>query len=242
MNGTVENHIIKLEGYEIQYVLRRKNIKNINLRIKSDATVSVSAPLSTKFSVIEGFMISKSMYIIQHVEKFKQRQMTLARSRGYVDGEVFYIMGKGIQLKILQGEKEAVSSDGAFLYVQIKDPLDEMRKERLVKKFFDQECDKYFKEIVTEIYPIFAKYGIEYPIIKKRNMTSRWGSCMPRKNQITLNTKLIGAPRECIEYVVLHEFAHFIHPNHSKNFYNFISTFIPDWRERKKRLEATVLV
>jgi len=64
-----------------------------------------------------------------------------------------------------------------------------------------------------------------------------WGSCQPEKGVITLNSKLIAAPRNCIEYVVLHEFVHFIYSSHSKQFYEFVAMLMPDWKERKSELE-----
>ena len=94
-----------------------------------------------------------------------------------------------------------------------------------------------FNQISREIHQIFKKYDVEYPIIKVRYMTSRWGSCQSKRGVITLNSKLIEAPRNCIEYVVLHEFTHFIHPNHSKKFYDFVAMLMPDWKERKMELE-----
>ena len=63
-------------------------------------------------------------------------------------------------------------------------------------------------------------------------MKSIWGSCTPAKNSITLNRKLIHYPFEFIEYVVLHEFVHFIQPNHSKAFYNIIENYMPDYKTR----------
>ena len=68
-------------------------------------------------------------------------------------------------------------------------------------------------------------------------MKSRWGSCLPFNNKIILNLNLIKTPMCCIEYVILHELSHFKHHNHSKNFYNFITLFMPDWKERKKILD-----
>jgi hypothetical protein len=72
-------------------------------------------------------------------------------------------------------------------------------------------------------------------------MKSRWGSCLPSNNKVIFNLSLIKTPICCIEYVVLHELAHFKHQNHSKNFYNFITIFMPDWKERKKILDEEFL-
>ena len=71
-------------------------------------------------------------------------------------------------------------------------------------------------------------------------MKKRWGSCQHQTKTITINSQLIEAPRFCIEYVMMHEFCHFIHPNHSKDFYTLLQVMMPDWKERKKMLEVTV--
>ena len=75
------------------------------------------------------------------------------------------------------------------------------------------------------------------PTLRIRDMETRWGSCLAKKGIITLNKRLLEAPRHCIEYVVTHEFCHFIHPNHSKQYYAFLTMLMPDWRERKKVLD-----
>jgi predicted metal-dependent hydrolase len=68
-------------------------------------------------------------------------------------------------------------------------------------------------------------------------MSTESSFLLVKKGIITLNKRLLEAPRNCIEYVVMHEFCHFIHPNHSKHFYGFLSMLMPDWKERKKLLE-----
>ncbi len=73
-------------------------------------------------------------------------------------------------------------------------------------------------------------------------MKSRWGSCLPGKGIITLNKRLLEAPRGCIQYVILHELCHLIHPDHSKRFYGLLAAWMPDWKEWKTRLEETVLL
>ena len=75
------------------------------------------------------------------------------------------------------------------------------------------------------------------PRIHIRSMDTRWGSCLPQKAIITLNRHLLEMPVSCIEYVVLHEFCHFLYPNHSKDFYAILSTLMPDWQQRKKLLD-----
>ena len=95
-------------------------------------------------------------------------------------------------------------------------------------RFLDQQCKDQFGEIMAEIYPLFQKYGVAQPTLRIRDMDTRWGSCLSKKGIITLNKRLLEAPRSCIEYVVMHEFCHFIHPNHSKQFYGFLAMLMPE--------------
>ena len=109
----------------------------------------------------------------------------------------------------------------------------------MVTKFLDGQCHSVYSEILNELYPLFRKYGVQMPVLRIRDMETRWGSCLVRKGIITLNKRLLEAPRNCIEYVVMHELCHFIHPNHSKQFYGFLTMLMPDWKERKTILDKS---
>lgn len=74
-----------------------------------------------------------------------------------------------------------------------------------------------------------------------QSMKSRWGSCVHTKGRIGLNTELIKSPSHCIEYVIMHEMCHLKYPNHTRQFYNFLSLVMPDWEKRKARLERVVI-
>ena len=118
-------------------------------------------------------------------------------------------MGRALRLKVSQTTKDDVYTDGVHIFLNVKDPLDFSKKQRLVCKFIDQQCSAVFKEIVSEIYPVFHKYGVAMPTIRMRTMNTRWGSCLARKGIITLNKRLLEALRSCIEYVVMHAKAEF---------------------------------
>lgn len=70
-----------------------------------------------------------------------------------------------------------------------------------------------------------------------REMETRWGLCSVKRGVITLNKRLLEAPRDCVEYVITHELCHLVNPNHSKWFYEFLTMLMPDWREQKKALD-----
>ena len=70
-------------------------------------------------------------------------------------------------------------------------------------------------------------------------MKSRWGSCMPKKGVVTLNTHLLAYSEECIEYIIVHELCHFLQADHSEKFYGWMDCFLADWRQRRRELRET---
>lgn len=197
----------------------------------------MSANESVSCEFLDSFVLSKSDFIIKNRNRFKEIEKYSALPKQYVSGESFLILGRNLRLKVIVGKTESVETDGVYLFLTVKDKVNFQRKELLVNRYLNKRCQEVFYEIASEIYPLFKKYGITMPRIRIREMKTRWGSCLPQKGIITLNTKLLGAPRNCIEYVVLHEFCHFIHPDHSKRFYAFVAMLMPDWKERKNVLE-----
>lgn len=187
MTYKTEVREILCENRKIQYELTRKQVKNINLRIKPDGKVYVSANKSVPVKYLDSFVASKQDFIFQAIDKFEARKREM--------------------------------------------PL------HLKEEKSREEIQETFEEICREIYPLFQSFGVAYPQIKIRTMKARWGSCHYKKGLIILNTRLIEAPRESIEFVVLHEFAHFIHPNHSRQFYALVESLMPDWKVRKAGLE-----
>lgn len=233
----IQKRIITADGNQIPYELERKNVKNLNLHVRRDGTVYVSANRLVPAEQVDAFLESKIGFILNARKRFAEQAQYRPQPKQYVSGETFYIQGRGLRLQVVQASKDQISSDGVHLYLQVRDPMDFEKKKRMVSKFIDQQCRQVFGEIVAEVYPVFQKYGVVMPTLRIRDMETRWGSCLAKKGIITLNKRLLEAPRHCIEYVVTHEFCHFIHPNHSKQYYAFLTMLMPDWRERKKVLD-----
>ena len=158
------------------------------------------------------------------------------RPKQYVSGESFYLLGRGVRLAVEKDTHEAIFCDGVFLFLHTKDPDCFEKKKKMVSNYLTQQCQTVFEEIVSQIYPVFQKYGVSRPSIRIRNMETRWGSCLAKKGMITLNKRLLEAPRSCIEYVIMHELCNVIQPTHSKNFYTLLTMLMADWKERKEAL------
>lgn len=238
---STETRKVKTECGEIIFTFERKNIKNINLRIRHNGNVYVSAPRSVPKNVVDTFVISKCEFIANAIDNFQNHDIPKAEMQ-YISGENVTLLGKNMRISIVKDTQEYVKTDGIYVYIHVKRPDYYNRKRNLLNNWFDEQCRIIFNEIMHDVHQKFNPYGVEYPQLKLRNMTSRWGSCLPNKGIITLNKRLIEAPKNCIEYVVYHEFCHFVHPNHSKQFYSLLQIMLPDWRESRKLLEQLIIL
>ena len=232
-----QERTILYAGTPLRYLLEQKSVKNLNLRIRRDGSVFVSAHPAISIERIDAFVAGKGGYIRSAQKIFQEMAQYAPKPKQYVSGETFYLLGRGVRLSVEKNVRDTIWNDGVYLHLQTKAPDDFSKKQRLVTAYLDEQCHAVFSEILSEIYPIFQKYGIPMPALRIRNMETRWGSCLAQKGIITLNKRLLEAPRHCIEYVVMHELCHFLYPDHSKRFYTFLTTLMPDWRERKSILD-----
>ena len=230
---------IVLNGKTVNYELKRKTVKNINLRIKSDCSIFVSANLSVSEKTIEEFILEKADFILKAIAHYEENARYSLKPRQYVDGEAFRIFGHDRRLIVVEGKRNTVESDESYITLTVKDSSNFALKKKTMDKWLKFICQETIKSLCDSIYPKFQKYGVEYPTIRYRSMVSRWGSCQPKRGIVTFNYALVGVPIACVEYVITHEFAHFLHPNHSKKFYQQLAMLMPDWKERKKILEKS---
>ena len=109
-----------------------------------------------------------------------------------------------------------------------------------MKEWYRIHAKCKFAEYAEPIIARFEKYGVTPTSLYIQEMENRWGSCTP-KGKIILNTRLIMAPRPCIEYVITHELCHLLHPDHTKAFWKLLQKEMPDWERWKNKLERFML-
>lgn len=237
----MEKHTVQYGGRTIDFVLERKNVKNINLKVRPDMTVVVSANSRVPEDYIMELVKSKAAWIAKSQGYFKAAQPEGHAEKEYVSGESFRYLGRQYRLKVEEAERESVRYYRGYIEVRVKDKGDRARKESLVKAWFREKARLAFQESLDKMHLIIEKYGIEKPSIQIRVMKARWGSCIRDKSSIMLNYDLIRAPRFCIDYVVLHELLHFKHGRHDAEFYHFLAMLMPDWKQRKAMLDGEVV-
>ena len=220
----VNKKVVQCRKYPITYTLVTKQVKNINMRISSKGEVVVSANPFVPMDKIDDFVSSKVSWIVKHQKSMQERSR-----KSMIDDKHIVLFGNSLKIRKTTGKYNHVSYDKDTLYIQCREQAD---PEKVIRQFLDKLCRDVFLDIATLTFRSLSDYHLDFPDVKIRDMKSRWGSCTPAKNSITLNRKLIHYPFEFIEYVVLHEFVHFIQPNHSKAFYNIIENYMPDYKMR----------
>jgi len=225
---------IVLEGKAINYELQRKKVKNLNLRIRKDGSIYVSAPKALSMAYIESFLRSNSAYIMNVLRRTQQeaQQFDLGHS------EMLPLCGKYLPVIISNGSRNEVGIDNDKLVLSLKSHEDSGLRRKTLEAFYRRQTEAIMPDICQNLYPHFNKLGIKFPQIRYRRMKRTWGSCMPKKSTVTFNSILSISDIECMEFVAAHEFCHFLHPDHSKAFYACLSSVMPDWKDRKKRLSA----
>jgi predicted metal-dependent hydrolase len=161
-----------------------------------------------------------------------------------VKGESRRFLGRHIPLKVeklpsTSPMRETVKLEKEHLTVWVKDVKDKERMQTLLDNWYREQAEIIFTRRMLTHLPRF-QYLRQMPELKIRRMKSRWGSC-GTNGVITLNLKLIQVDEALIDYVIVHELCHLIEHNHSKHYYALLSRMMPDWEERRQRLNEEEL-
>ncbi|MEG1143561.1 MAG: YgjP-like metallopeptidase domain-containing protein [Bacilli bacterium] len=208
---------IKYNNKEYEIIITYKNIKNMYLRVKEDLNIYISSPLNTSKKVMELFVNKNYIGICKMIDNQIHKNER-------IDGT--FILGIPYELVICNTFKEVVF-DNNKVFIKNKKEFDKYIKARAIKEFTKRLdiCYNLFDEV------------FDYPLLKVKNMKGKWGYCSKRDNLIVLSTNLIKYSISEIDYVIIHELSHLVHFNHSRNFWNLVSKYKPDYKINKQVLK-----
>jgi predicted metal-dependent hydrolase len=208
---------------EISQIIRSKR-RTLSIQIKNDGSLIVRAPnRATNTAILE--FVEKHAAWIQR-KQTEARSAVLAPAKQYIHGEKFLFLGKPCPLEIVKRQKQPLLFDGNF---KLKEAASH-RAQLVFERWYREQARKILQERVD----LFAnQYGFQYQDIKINSARTRWGSCSA-KGSLNFSWRLILAPLERVDYVVVHELVHTVHHNHSKRFWSKVATILPDYKERKK--------
>jgi len=223
----------------IDYSLFYCDRKTMEIAVHPDSTVIVKAPIDSDISLIEKKLNKRGRWIFRQLNYFRQFNPKTP-DRCYVNGETHLYLGKQYRLKLTEGSENSVKLVRGFFYITCRDTPSPAIAKKLLHKWYLEKAARQFKESMDRCWQKFSNFDFSKPNLSIKRMQKRWGS-LSEKGTVTLNTDLIRAPKECIEYVVTHELCHLKYRNHSPEFYKLLDSVIPGWEKIKHRLELSMM-
>jgi predicted metal-dependent hydrolase len=222
-------------GERIEFRLRRTNRRTLAITVQPDLGVLVTAPKKAAMATVLG-KVRKRAGWIRRQQRFFREFLPQTPPRRYVSGETHRYLGRQYRLKVVKAEESSVKLLGRFIWVHAPNKHDRVRVRKLVEAWYLAHAKDRFARSVAESSARLGTRLASPPRMQLRRMPKRWGS-WTRRGGVWLNPELVKAPGSCIDYVVTHELCHLVHGHHGPAFYALLSRAMPDWEQRKRRLE-----
>lgn len=213
------------------YKIVRKNRKTIGIKVIDGGEVIVTSPFGISEKIIRNIIKDKEEWILGKVRLMKEAE--ILEKKEIKNGSKLRLLGRELDLELLETgsiEKNYKIENGKIKVFMgprgiVRDRIDEIYRME-ARRILGERTNIYSKVIGAKPNKIFIK-----------NQKTLWGSCSSRRN-INYNYRIIMAPIEIIDYIVVHELCHLVHMNHSKNYWNTVKSILPDYKERRKWLKA----
>lgn len=199
---------LNIDGLEIPVEVTRKRVKNLNLRVRSDGTVTLSIPLRTPHAYAQAFLDRKAAWIAERVRRSAEQE-ALKTPDGEAPGYI-PLWGAPVPREAALGE-----------HIGIDD-------------LYRAEVTRVLPDVAARIEQIIGVHAARWSV---RTMKTRWGSCTPKTGAIRINARLAAYPPECLEFVVAHELVHLLEPSHNARFHALLDEFYPENRRVSQLLK-----
>lgn len=193
-------------------IIKKKGNKNTYIRVDENNNIIVT----TNYFITN----NKIKKILDDNVKFLNKALNKEKKEG------FYLMGKKYDIIIDENIKN----------IEINNNIIKVKSLKYLNNWYKKEIFKIFKDRLDFYYNKFDE-NIPYPILKIRIMKTRWGVCNRKIKSVTLNFNLVKYDYDCLDYVIVHELSHFVHFDHSKEFWNTVSKYYPNYKIIQKKLK-----
>lgn len=231
MDQIIRDHIqygATIIDYDIEFAQR----KTLSICVNPDSTVYLKAPINVTLEQIRQKVHKRASWILKQ-KRFFESFGTATTKRQYISGESHLYLGRQYMLRVKESDVNAVHYQNNIIEIECRHKKD---AGVLLQTWYRQRANIKFQEYARPIIEQFSVYGVKPPSLSIKKMDKRWGYCTI-DGHITLNPRLICAPRCCIEYVITHELCHLIYRSHNKDFYALLTKEMPHWEKWKNKLE-----
>ena len=211
----------------------RKRIKNLYLRVLPQEGICVNTPQRTTDAEISRFVLSRTDWIEQQLEK--QARIV---PRGFADGDVVPYFGKNVTLRVMDCTgRTHIALRGDTLELTIRPDAGVAGRKKTVDAWYRAELYEAAGAMLPTIERTVGKRAGE---LRVRDMKTRWGTCNIKTAMITLNLRLAERPVECLRYVLTHELCHLHEAGHGERFWKRMDVYYPDWKRVRKLLKQRI--
>ncbi len=210
---------IEINNKLYDVVITYKNIKNMYLRVKSDLNIYITCSKYIDKRLIEKFINDNLNNISKMIENYEEKN---------IQNKKFMYLGKTYDICYTNKNDVIFGSDKVFIGKKLN-----------IDNWYKKHAKELFSNRLSIIYQLFEE-KIPYPKLRIRKMTSRWGVCNVNKKIVTLNLELIKLDVKYLDYVIVHELSHLVYANHSKDFWNIVVKYTPDYKKIRKEMKNII--
>ena len=227
---------VKLGDIAVDVML--KDIKNVHLSVHPPTgRVRITAPKRMSLDTIRVFAISKLAWIKQQQEKLRRQERETPRQ--YLDRESHYVWGKRYLLKVDEADTAPkVELKHSKIILLVRPGLNDETRQAIVGRWYREQIKVTVPELIAKWERII---GVKVERVFVQKMKTKWGSSNPRTRSIRLNTELAKKPRDCLEYIVVHEMLHLLERRHNDRFTALMDNYLPQWRNLREMLNSAPL-
>lgn len=224
--------------YEVLRQTATKKSRKVTIKVHPNQKVVATAPIDASYESIQNAIIKQARWIWQHIHDFRsQHEYVLARR--YISGETQFYLGRRYVLKVII-DIDASSSVKLLrgklsVVLRVDNDKKTQQVKALLNQWYQHRAQIIFQEQLNKALTK-TTWVQGRPALRLLAMKKQWGSCSPQ-GDLLLNPHLVKAPKECIEYVILHELCHIAEHNHSERFWRLLTQVMPHWKEVKAKLD-----
>lgn len=224
---------ITVGGVTVDVVL--KDIKNVHLSVHPPTgRVTIAAPAHMSLDTVRLFAIAKVVWIRQQQNKLNLQERETPRE--FLSRESHYVWGERYLMKVVELDAPPIIElKHNRMIFQVRPGWDGEKRKELM--------ESWYRELLRQAVPTLLavweqRIGVTVDVVAVRRMKTKWGSCNPIAKTILLNTDLAKKPRECLEYIVVHELVHLLEPTHNERFIKLMDQHMPKWQSHRQLLNS----
>ena len=222
-------------GFSLELTARR----NLSITVEPNLTIRVTAPPHADIEAVRKRVLKRARWIISQRIRFAT-YLPKPPAATHRSGESIRYLGRQYRLRVSNADEECVVITKLGIEVSVRESSPKDRASVLLDEWFDARARTYLAKRFERCLELVRVHGIQSSGFALRRMPKRWGSCT-MKRQLLLNPDLVRTPPQCIDYVIVHELCHLAEHGHTHAFYRLLGKVMPDWQQRKARLERCLI-